>query len=363
MNEKDMSATTVTKAFARRRTRDSLGIILTSLLIKDDEDLYLENDAASSLYINLLDLPLEENDHPANNDSSCFFSPMPSNRLKSFPFDKSDPATERFLDGLDSWDESRETPTGFRAKRDPESLICKLNWLFSQCRRISPKDDKTCLRQEANWKHMALSPEIFHNDLFGMVDRAGQLHSKGKFGRLFDITDGYCAARWDIRISEPHIIVMIEHEYVADEKISRAEVSTILAVMITQLRHGHLEEHCIPPVMLVSFMGSLKGRILQAHVTDSGLVIKKSKLYDFDKQVDFERSITLFTRHMASDRIGDTRQLTMFDLENKTVPILHSAATDKSIRAVADSENNIHESIEPYDRGLWELMQSVYLQS
>lgn len=113
--------------------------------------------------------------------------------------------------------------------------------------------------------------------------------------------------------------------------------------------------------MLVSFMGSLKGRILQAHVTDSGLVIKKSKLYDFDKQVDFERSITLFTRHMASDRIGDTRQLTMFDLENKTVPILHSAATDKSIRAVADSENNIHESIEPYDRGLWELMQSVYL--
>lgn len=157
MNEKDMSATTVTKAFARRRTRDSLGIILTSLLIKDDEDLYLDNDAASSLYINLLDLPLEENDHPANNDSSCFFSPMPSNRLKSFPFDKSDPATERFLDGLDSWDESRETPTGFRAKRDPESLICKLNWLFSQCRRISPKDDKTCLRQEANWKHMWVS--------------------------------------------------------------------------------------------------------------------------------------------------------------------------------------------------------------
>lgn len=265
-----MSATTVTKAFARRRTRDSLGIILTSLLMKDDEDLYLENDAANALYINLLDLPLEENDHPANNDSSCFFSPMPSDRLKSFPFDKSDPATERFLDGFDSWDESRETLTGFRAQRNPESLISELNWLFSQCRRISPKGDKTCLRQEANWKHMwvspallnrrkkgmssnysclrALSPEILHNDLFGMVDRAGQLHRKGKFGRLFDITDGYCAARWDIRISEPHVIVMIEHEYVADEKISRAEVSTILAVMITQLRHGHLEEHCIPPV-------------------------------------------------------------------------------------------------------------------
>lgn len=269
--EKDASAATVIKDVARSTTRESLRVILTSILMKGDEDLYLENDAASSLYINLLDLPLEENDHPANNDSSCFFSPMPSDRLKSFPFDKSDPATERFLDGFDSWDESRETLTGFRAQRNPESLISELNWLFSQCRRISPKGDKTYLHQEANWKHMwvspallnrrgekrissnylclrALSPEIFHDDLFGMVDRAGQLHSKGKFGRLFDITDGYCAARWDIRISEPHIIVMIEHEYVADEKISRAEVSTILAAMITQLGHGHLEEHCIPPV-------------------------------------------------------------------------------------------------------------------
>lgn len=65
---------------------------------------------------------------------------------------------------------------------------------------------------------------------------------------VYSISQTDIAQRWDIRISEPHIIVMIEHEYVADEKISRAEVSTILAVMITQLRHGHLEEHCIPPV-------------------------------------------------------------------------------------------------------------------
>lgn len=72
--------------------------------------------------------------------------------------------------------------------------------------------------------------------------------------------------------------------------------------------------------MVVSFMRSLQGRILQAHVTSSGIVIKKSKLYDFEKQTDFEQSITLFTRYVAGDRIGDTRQLTIFDLGTEEMP-------------------------------------------
>lgn len=60
--------------------------------------------------------------------------------------------------------------------------------------------------------------------------------------------------------------------------------------------------------MVVSFMDSLQGRILQAHMTNSGLIIKKSKLYDFDRQADFEKSMTLFSRYMACDRIGNTRK-------------------------------------------------------
>jgi len=210
-----------------------------------------------------------------------------------------------------------------------------------------------------------LCPEILREDLYDAIDSAGLLRKKGRFGRIFKIANGYCAVPWSVRVNEPHTMVTINHNYTADEKISRAEILTIVAVMMTQLEHEHLEEHCIPPVsisgtlllktytlkltflfftrslqvMVVSFMDSLQGRILQAHVTDSQLVIKKSKLYDFDEQADCKRSMTLFTQHMACDRIGNTRQIVSFDEEEtkrKTAKARDMEIREKNIPSDTD---------------------------
>ena len=68
--------------------------------------------------------------------------------------------------------------------------------------------------------------------------------------------------------------------------------------------------------MVVSSMGSKEGRIVQAHVTNSGVVVQKSKLYSFKSAKDLKNSGDLFSRYMASRRIGDTRRHVSLDINN-----------------------------------------------
>lgn len=58
--------------------------------------------------------------------------------------------------------------------------------------------------------------------------------------------------------------------------------------------------------MVFSFIGEKKGRILQAHFSYNGLVIRKSKLYDFSTAEKAKPHIELFLQYMASDTVGDT---------------------------------------------------------
>lgn len=61
--------------------------------------------------------------------------------------------------------------------------------------------------------------------------------------------------------------------------------------------------------MVFSFTGQRKGRILQAYESKEGLVIRKSKLFDFSTWEEAEKSINLFVQFMASDPVGDTKAL------------------------------------------------------
>ncbi|KAJ9323508.1 hypothetical protein DTO027B5_7966 [Paecilomyces variotii] len=328
---KDTSSFNFTKNLARQNTHNSLSTIFNAVLVRDEEDIYLEDKVASDLCIALCDLQLE-NEGPEDQNGSSFFSPMSLDKLNSFPFDQNYGATEGFLRAYDCQDGSKPSTAG--------SLLGELTWLVGGGRRIFPEGNrKTYLHRAVNWKNIGLCPEILREDLYDAIDSAGLLRKKGRFGRIFKIANGYCAVPWSVRVNEPHTMVTINHNYTADEKISRAEILTIVAVMMTQLEHEHLEEHCIPPVMVVSFMDSLQGRILQAHVTDSQLVIKKSKLYDFDEQADCKRSMTLFTQHMACDRIGNTRQIVSFDEEEtkrKTAKARDMEIREKNIPSDTD---------------------------
>lgn len=98
-------------------------------------------------------------------------------------------------------------------------------------------------------------PEILDEDLYDMLDSASRRRAIipdgiGTFVKMFDITDGYIAWPPDIRADQPHVIIMIDHKYPGDDMISRAEILAIIAVIMTQLQHENLAEHCIIPVRI-----------------------------------------------------------------------------------------------------------------
>jgi Archaeal adenylate kinase len=76
-------------------------------------------------------------------------------------------------------------------------------------------------------------------------------------------------------------MVMIEHPYMGDEKISRTEILTILAVTMTQLEHEYLEEHAVEHVeeIFTHYLGTqyLLEKEKVRHLIDSH--IKQSKRY------------------------------------------------------------------------------------
>jgi hypothetical protein len=55
-------------------------------------------------------------------------------------------------------------------------------------------------------------------------------------------------------------------------------------------------------------MGGWKARVLQAHSTELGIVIRKTRLYDFSTWAQAKGSFDLCLRLMASVPIGDTRR-------------------------------------------------------
>ncbi|GAD97656.1 hypothetical protein NFIA_002260 [Paecilomyces variotii No. 5] len=173
-----------------------------------------------------------------------------------------------------------------------------------------------------------LLPHILSDDSYDTLNTAGE------YGRTFRVHHGYAALGPD-RGRQPHVIALLEHHFDGDKKISRAEVLTILVTTITQLEHAYLDGHCITPVMIFSFVNSFQRRVLQTRVTDNGISVQKSELYNFRTQNDFEDSVGLFSRYMASTRMGDTRKLVAFDIKAQEMPVLTNKVATANLKDVA----------------------------
>ncbi|KAJ9298977.1 hypothetical protein DTO271G3_3219 [Paecilomyces variotii] len=115
---------------------------------------------------------------------------------------------------------------------------------------------------------------------------------------------------WRIPGDYPHLMLTVAHKSDGRrEYLLRGELLTIAAVMISRLRSQRFAQHTVIPVMLFSFMGEKKGRIILAHTNSRALVIRKSKLYDFSTVDNFRKFTTLFLRYMTCDAIGNTREI------------------------------------------------------
>lgn len=105
---------------------------------------------------------------------------------------------------------------------------------------------------------------------------------------------------------KPHMMASMKHHYQHDDGILFvSEIEVIVALMIVRLLNGSLPGHNIVPVMLFSFTGDKRGRILQAHLNEKSLVIRKSDFYDFSPSVDSH--LNIFLQYMMSELQGETR--------------------------------------------------------
>ncbi|KAL1847480.1 hypothetical protein Plec18170_008593 [Paecilomyces lecythidis] len=78
-------------------------------------------------------------------------------------------------------------------------------------------------------------------------------------------------------------------------------------------------------------MKSFQGRILQAHVTNNALLIQKSKLLTFRTQEEFDRSMSLCLRWMASDRVGNTRKQVRLDRPQEKLAAVTGEAPEHTL--------------------------------
>ncbi|KAL3703204.1 hypothetical protein TMatcc_010393 [Talaromyces marneffei ATCC 18224] len=92
------------------------------------------------------------------------------------------------------------------------------------------------------------------------------------------------------------------------------EIEVMVALMIVRLANGSFPSQNIVPVMLFSYTGHKRGRILQAYMSATSLVIRKSQFFDFSSRVDAH--LDLFTRYMMGPLQGKTLILDSPDIKS-----------------------------------------------
>lgn len=114
--------------------------------------------------------------------------------------------------------------------------------------------------------------------------------------------------------NKPHMMVSIANMYEGDDdSLSVNEIRVIVSLMIVRLINNSFRDENIAPIQAFSFMRNRQGRILQAHMKDNGLVIRRSKLFAFSGGHD--APFNLFLRHMVGNLQGSTRILDILQIK------------------------------------------------
>ncbi|KAL3441857.1 hypothetical protein BJX65DRAFT_313396 [Aspergillus insuetus] len=136
----------------------------------------------------------------------------------------------------------------------------------------------------------------FDNDVLALeLEKFGNANDSNLDPWIIDLGQAYISAS-----DEPHVFISMIDHYLPSKDLLPAEVLLIIGVMITRYKVASLKHHRVIPY---------KARLLQDYMTEEGLVIMKSKLYDFynpDVRSEHQR---LFVSHFASRPVGDTKSL------------------------------------------------------
>ncbi|KAJ9222823.1 hypothetical protein DTO169C6_4838 [Paecilomyces variotii] len=316
------------RQYVREKTCDSLYEIFLSVYDYGGQHRYLDDERAKSFGIIVKDMELDSNGEYTMRAGEEFFKPLRRELLEAAPIDESDEEIRRHFTWFHEWPEEVRRLENGGCGSIAMDLRYKLGQLVHYYRRIGPGENakRVKLMKLTGWRDLGLCPDIVNEVYMGMLKFGGSVSQDCRIDQSY-----FSAHR---REEEPHVIIMLEHFYEGNENISRAEVLVALAAMVTQMEHDYLESHCIAPVLVVSFMESFQGRIMQAHATEDGLLIQKTKLHSFRTQDEFDQSMPFFVRYTASDRVGDTKQRVLLDLPREV-------QEPADVKQVRDSMGNL----------------------
>ncbi|KAJ5506820.1 hypothetical protein N7453_005777 [Penicillium expansum] len=106
---------------------------------------------------------------------------------------------------------------------------------------------------------------------------------------------------------KPHTLLVILIKEEPSEELFRAEVMILTAAMITRLEGEECLEYNTIPVMAITIFGRMQARVLEAHSSQQGLVVKKTRLLDFSTNQVANKNMNILLGFMASDLVRDPR--------------------------------------------------------
>ncbi|PWY80790.1 hypothetical protein BO94DRAFT_424974, partial [Aspergillus sclerotioniger CBS 115572] len=105
----------------------------------------------------------------------------------------------------------------------------------------------------------------------------------------------------------PHIMISCVHNSMGDNgTMQQGEVLAIVGAMVSSIFSRRFKASYNIPVLIFSFMGGRKARILQAHLNKEEILVRKRKLYDFSTEDAAYNSRDIFLRYMYCNRVGNT---------------------------------------------------------
>ncbi|PYI04506.1 hypothetical protein BO78DRAFT_408915 [Aspergillus sclerotiicarbonarius CBS 121057] len=154
------------------------------------------------------------------------------------------------------------------------------------------------------------------DNLTGLRECGATNKGKWKHQPGFELGDEQISTdRWQIlRILEdvehevPHAVFDIRQNVDVEKakSLTVGEVKAILRVMAVRMELDCYRQHLVMPILVVSYLNSTQGRILQAHHNGKRVVIQHTKVLDFGLE---HQPVELFLRYYGSQPMGKTASI------------------------------------------------------
>ncbi|KAJ5782310.1 hypothetical protein N7457_004084 [Penicillium paradoxum] len=241
--------------------------------------------------------------HPPNSDPSgpVFFEPRGAAWVP--PVVTNSEYMKQLKGITDGWGNTKNDRLLRSLHSQASYVFSCVEWMFFQFRRqfYPPEDDRDPpnLRQMSKWLESgevvpSVVAERFYPAIWGSIRSSPAAVFVPK-SLLYPLG------------APPHIMISILIAEEPSEELLRLEVMALAAVMITRLEGEESSEYNTIPVMVITFFGRMKVRVLEAHTSQQELVIKKTRLLDFSTNELANKNMNILLGFMAGDLVGDPK--------------------------------------------------------